>query len=191
MIMTGVIAIVAVLAGVLLVNLVQSPSGQDTAADDTQTSSPTPTATGGTRQPTTSPGAPPSTTSAAPAPKPTTAAATTPSRAAPPAAPTPSPVFEPVVILNKSTIRGQAEAAVERVEAAGFRVDRVGNFTATYNVPVSTVFYDPGHEAAARTMLDRVPGVEKIIPKSDTNIQSPHPLILVVTRDFPTDLTER
>jgi hypothetical protein len=100
-------------------------------------------------------------------------------------------VFEPVVILNNSRIQGQADAAVERVEAAGFRVDRVGNYLSTYDVPVPTVFYDPGHEAAARTMRDRVPGIKMIKPKSETDIHSPDPLILVVTKDFPTDLTER
>jgi hypothetical protein len=95
-----------------------------------------------------------------------------------------------VVILNDSRISGLADAAVERVQAAGFHVDRVGSYQGKFNVPVPTVFYDAGHEAAAQAMLERIPGVKKIVPKSDTDIRSPEPLILVVTKDFPTDLTE-
>jgi hypothetical protein len=99
-------------------------------------------------------------------------------------------VFAPVTIFNHSRIKGQAQAAVERVEAAGFRVDRVGNFIATWNTPVTTVYYDPEHAAAARTMLERVRGVERAVPRSKTDILPTGTLILVVTKDFPTDLTE-
>jgi hypothetical protein len=94
------------------------------------------------------------------------------------------------VIFNNSRIAKLADAAVAPVEAAGFRVERVGNYNATYNVPVTTVFYDAGDEAAARTMLATVPGVQRMMPRSQTRILSTGALILVVTRDFPTDPTK-
>jgi hypothetical protein len=96
-----------------------------------------------------------------------------------------------VVILNDSRILGQADAARAPVEDAGFTVLRVGNYNGTWNVPKPTVFYEDADEAAARTMLDLVHGVAEMVPIRTTNITRVEPgtLVLVVTRDFPTELT--
>jgi hypothetical protein len=94
-------------------------------------------------------------------------------------------VFATVTIFNDSRIPGLAQDAIAPVEAAGFTVDRVGNFLSVYDTPVTTVFFDPEDEAAARTMLDTVPGVERMVPRAQTSILGTGTLILVVTRDFP------
>ncbi|MCM3924429.1 LytR C-terminal domain-containing protein, partial [Frankia sp. AiPs1] len=114
-----------------------------------------------------------------------------------PASPTPVPppaprsqrptVTAPVVVLNNSRVSGLAEVAAGQVEAAGFPVERTGNFQSVYNVPVSTVFYDDDDAAAAQALKDAVPGIEKIVPRSQTRIVSTDTLILVITRDFPAD----
>jgi hypothetical protein len=99
-------------------------------------------------------------------------------------------VFTTVTIYNDSRVQGLAQAAVAPVEAAGFTVDRVTGYYSRYDVPVTTVFYDPEDEAAARTMLDTVAGVERMIPRSDTDIRETGTLILVVTKDFPVEVSE-
>jgi hypothetical protein len=183
----GVVAILAVLAGILLVNLLNSPSdhGPVSGSASRPGASATPAPTGATSSGPAS-GRPTASTSPR-----STHAATTPAprpSAGRSAAPSGPPrVFAPVVIFNDSRISRLADAAVAPVEAAGFRVERVGNYNSTYNVPATTVFYDAGDEAAARTMLATVPGVQRMVPRSQTRILQTGTLILVVTRDFPTE----
>lgn len=195
-VLAGAIAVLAVLAGIFLVNLLNDPSdGNAATATDVAASA----ASAASAAAPSAPAAAPTTSelaeeprSSAPPSKPTTSApatGTTPAPApAPPSAP-PSPtsprVFTTVTIFNDSRIPGLAQEAIAPVEAAGFTVDRVGNFTSVYNTPVTTVFYDPEDEAAARTMVDTVAGVGRMAPRSETNIQETGTLILVVTKDFP------
>lgn len=94
---------------------------------------------------------------------------------------------EPVVVLNNSRISGLADAAAAQVQAAGFPVDRVGNYVSIYNVPESTVFYEDGHADAARALQRAVPGIKRTVPRSETRIISTGTLILVVTREFPAE----
>jgi hypothetical protein len=188
-VVAGAVAVLAVLAGILLVNLLNGPSdGTSTAAaPSTSPSSPpaTPSAAASEQPSESASPAAPATTSR-PSAAPSTAAATQPPPSPrPPAAP--PRVFTTVTIFNDSRIQGLAEAAVVPVEAAGFTVDRVAGYYSRYDVPVTTVFYDPEDEAAARTMLDTVDGVERMIPRSETSILETGTLILVVTKDFPVD----
>ena len=195
------IAIIAVLAGILFVNLVNGSSGSDddrppvaAAGGPAQTASPeaeesaTPSPSG---EPTDEPDASPS-----PQAEPTeTEAPPQPAEPPPPPAAggeagegTSPRVFAPVIVLNNSRITGLAEAAARKVEAAGFRVERVGNYVSRYNVPATTVFYNSEDEAAARTLLETVPGVERMVPREETQVVvEPGVLILVVTRHFPVD----
>ncbi|MBX6391504.1 MAG: LytR C-terminal domain-containing protein [Frankia sp.] len=175
------IAIVAITVGILLLNLVNGSSGDAAAAPAATTSQPAATEAP-TMEPAQTPSAAPETT---PPPGPSTPSPEPTTRDDEPAGPR---AFAPVVILNHSRIAGLAEAAREPVEDAGFTVARTGNFHATYNTPVTTVFYPDGLEDAARTLRDLVAGVEDVVPISDTNIEvyDPDKLILVVTRDFPT-----
>nr|MDT0664201.1 LytR C-terminal domain-containing protein [Micromonospora sp. DSM 115978] len=155
----GAVAVLAVLVGIFLVNLLNDPSDDDSSATSatSPTTSVTPPATtvgppSPSEPPATSerpPTSSPATTSAPSSPSP---AGTTPAADPPPA--TAQREFATVTIFNDSRISGLAQEAIAPVEAAGFTVDRVGNFLSVYDTPVTTVFYDPEHEAAARTMLD-------------------------------------
>ncbi|MEX5634305.1 LytR C-terminal domain-containing protein [Parafrankia sp. FMc2] len=181
------VAVLAVLAGILLVNLFNGPPDSD--PDEAASAAP---AVGTPSRPSTPPQTPSGsptrspTPTAVPTPPPTpmpqSAPAEPPTAAPPPAAPR---VFAPVVVLNNSRVAGLADDAADRVEAAGFRVERVGNYLSRYNVPVSTVFYDPEDADAARTLLETVPGVERMVPREETRIIETDTLILVITRDFP------
>ncbi|CAJ65319.1 MULTISPECIES: LytR C-terminal domain-containing protein [Frankia] len=186
----GAVAVLAVLAGILLVNLVNGSSDPErpkpvaAPAHTPDDAGPSPSASAHRTTPAASPTRRPS------------PAATTPPAERPPS-PTPAPppaaqshrptVTAPVVVLNNSRVSGLAEVAAGRVEAAGFTVERTGNFQSVYNVPVSTVFYDDDDAAAAQALKDAVPGIEKIVPRSQTRIVSTDTLILVITRDFPAD----
>ncbi|WP_083420132.1 LytR C-terminal domain-containing protein [Pseudofrankia sp. BMG5.36] len=178
----GLIAIIAVAAGILLVNLLHNPDdGADQAAARPSASATaattTPAGTATTAAPGTSPAGTPS---AGPA---TTSAPTT----RPPAPAGGDHALAPVVILNDSKIEGLAEAARKPVEDAGFTVDRVGGYVSTYDVPVTTVFYEEGLKPAAEALQRLVPGVTKTQQiTANFKLVEPGKLILVVTRDFPT-----
>ncbi|WP_052710879.1 LytR C-terminal domain-containing protein [Pseudofrankia sp. DC12] len=176
----GLIAVLAVAAGILLVNLLHDPkSGQHPIAS--RASTPTPVTTQ----------APRATTSNHPSGAASSARPSSP--ASSPRTPNPPPAagagaVAPVVILNDSKIDGLADAASAPVRAAGFTVDRVGGYVSTYNVPVTTVFYEDNLKPAAENLQHRVPGIVKIEPIAGTDIRlyEPGKLIMVVTRDFPT-----
>ncbi|MCM3886398.1 LytR C-terminal domain-containing protein [Frankia sp. R82] len=186
----GIIAILAVLVGILVVNLVNGEdAGKDPSAPIAAPSR-TPLDAGlGTAAVT-----PSATHSTAPTRRPSPATTAPPSpqpSAAPPAAgPAGQPgasFTTPVAVLNNSRIKGLAESAAKQVTDAGFQVSRTGNFQSTYNVPVPTVFYADGQAQAAQALKDAIPGIERIVPRSETRIVVEDPLILVITRDFPAD----
>ncbi|WP_462186153.1 MULTISPECIES: LytR C-terminal domain-containing protein [unclassified Frankia] len=191
----GVVAVLAVLAGILVVNLLNGPSDAD--GSTTQVAAPTHSARPGTdqagggrttpapsphRAAATSPAPGPGATKTAPASLEPTPAPSASTATKPPAPPGPK-ATAPVVVLNNSRVAGLAEVAAKQVESAGFRVERVGNYQSIYNVPVTTVFYDD--DDAARALKEAMPGIESIVPQSKTRIVSTDALILVITRDFP------
>ena len=87
------------------------------------------------------------------------------------------------MILNNSRIKGLADAARTRLEAAGYIVERTDNYQGN-SLEESTVFYAEGHRDAAETMQRLIPGIKQAKPKTK-NFITDDPLILVVTRDFP------
>ncbi|MCK9920773.1 LytR C-terminal domain-containing protein [Frankia sp. AgPm24] len=191
----GIIAILAVLVGILVVNLV---NGEDATKDPNASAaapSRTPLDTAlGTTSPSTIRSATASPTATPSAPARPDPVRTTPAPTPPPEQPAAGPgarpgaaVSTPIAVLNKSQIKGLAEAAARKLTDTGFTVSRTGNFLSTYNVPVTTVYYADGQEQAAQTLKDAVPGIEKIVPRSETRIVVEDPLILVITRDFPAD----
>ncbi|KJE21578.1 LytR cell envelope-like transcriptional attenuator [Frankia torreyi] len=93
----------------------------------------------------------------------------------------------PVVVLNNSRISGLADSAARQVEAVGFPMSRTGSYLSIYNVPVSTVFYDDAHRDAAQALMDTIPKIKEILPRSQAQIVASDPLILVVTRYWPAD----
>jgi len=102
---------------------------------------------------------------------------------APPAAPSPSPAapaLAPVTVLNNSRIDGLAARAAARFEAAGWPVAATGNYRG--RLARTTVFHEPGQEAAARRFAARFPGVVRVLPRTATLPGSG--LTVVLTRDF-------
>ncbi|KPM52981.1 hypothetical protein CcI49_21370 [Frankia sp. CcI49] len=187
------VSVLAVLAGILLVNLFnpQSDSDDDVtaagaspirteSAERTSPPEPAESAASTAPAPSTRPAEPTDEATTRP-PAPTTAAAT-PKPGSDPAGPH---AFAPVIVLNNSRIAKLADRAADKVEAAGFKVERTGNYVGQYNVPVTTVFYDPEDAEAARTLLETVPGIDRMVPRAETRIIETDTLILVITRDFP------
>ncbi|CAO5189909.1 LytR/CpsA/Psr regulator C-terminal domain-containing protein [Frankia sp. AiPs1] len=192
----GLIAILAVLVGILVVNLINGkPDGNDPTrpvAAATRTPSGADLGSSGAAKPSATRPATP-THSSSPSPSPSTTPPALPA-SAPPERPASSPsglpgaaVTTPITVLNKSTIKGLAESTAKQLTEAGFQVSRTGNFQSTYNVPVPTVFYADDQEAAAQKLKDAIPGIQKIVPRSQTRIVVDDPLILVITRDFPAE----
>ncbi|MBL7492359.1 LytR C-terminal domain-containing protein [Frankia sp. AgB1.9] len=176
----ALIAVLAVGVGILLVNLLHNPKSgaQPPTASRVSTAAPV---TSSAPRPTA--GAHP--TSATSSARPSSPASSPRATTQPPAG---AGAVAPVVILNDSKVDGLADAASGPVKAAGFTVDRVGGYVSTYNVPVTTVFYEDDLKAAAQNLQQRVTGIVKIEPITGTDIKlyEPGKLILVVTRDFPT-----
>ncbi len=185
-VVAGAVAVIAVLVGILLVNLL---NGKSDPEPPNPVAAPSRAPDGGSPSP--SPSVHRTTPAASPTHRPSPAATTPPAERPASAAPAQPgrrpPVTAPVVVLNNSRISGLAEKAAGQVEAAGFPVERTGNFQSLYDVPVSTVFYDDSDAAAAQALKDAIPGIEKIVPRSQTRIVSTDALILVITRDFPAD----
>jgi LytR cell envelope-related transcriptional attenuator len=192
----AILAVLAILIGILLVDLLHDPSTPD------RTSAPRPGATVGaataSRTPlpgigpdgpaTTKPSATHATTHA-PSPTPSARTSAKPSAGAgtPRPASTPGAITAPVVIYNNSRIDGLAEAARTRIEAAGYPVERVGSVFGQW--PTTTVYYDPPLKAAAESMVTHVSGIRQAKPRP-SYLAATGTLILVVTKDFPTDVTQ-
>ena len=117
---------------------------------------PTPTVTGATPSDSLSPSSTPTqATSPTPTPSPTktrtsTKPATAPDRRA------------AVVVFNQTGVSGLAANFAARLGQAGWTVAGVDNWVGT--VPETTVYYRPGDEAAARTLMKDFPEVGRIRP---------------------------
>ncbi len=121
--------------------------------------------------------------SPSPSPLPAPSAAA-PRAAAPPVLPTPTvapPARLPVTVLNNSRITGLAALGAERFSAGGWPVAAVGNFRG--RIPVTTVYYDPGLEAAAREFAGAFSGVVRVRPRFEG--LPARGVVVVLTREFP------
>jgi outer membrane biosynthesis protein TonB len=131
---------------------------------------------------------PPAEPSAAPPPPPTTAPVPAP---APPSEETIPPLTEPTTaatpvkaplrVYNNSRISGLAEQAAADFRAAGWQVMEVGNYSSGV-IPTSTVYYQPGSEAAAETLAREFgmrarPGFSGLQFGGDN-------LVVIVTREY-------
>lgn len=125
--------------------------------------------------------------SPSPAPSPTPPPAPPPPLSPPSVAsttPTPTvapPPRLPVTVLNNSRIPGLAAAGAERFAAAGWPVALVGNFRG--RIPVTTVYYDPGLEPAAREFAGAFEGVVRVRPRFEG--LPARGVVVVLTREFP------
>ncbi len=98
----------------------------------------------------------------------------------PPAAAPPSLVV-PVTVLNNSTKSGLAERAAARFDRGGWPVALTGNFRG--QIPVTTVYYDPGLEASARAFAADFRGIARVRPRFAT--LPARGVVVVLTREFP------
>lgn len=95
----------------------------------------------------------------------------------------PAPVARvPLTVLNSSRIKGLATSAARDLRAAGWQVPE-GNIDNTrLRVGVTTVYYPPGQEAAARRLMREVPAVQQMrVRPSGLNGTG---LTVVVTREY-------
>ncbi|ABK51874.1 hypothetical protein Acel_0098 [Acidothermus cellulolyticus 11B] len=89
----------------------------------------------------------------------------------------------PVVdVLNNSRIRGLAAKAAKDVQAAGWTIGTVGNYSA-HVLPATTVFYPAGERDAAEQLAAEF-HIRQLSP-ADPQMSGAH-LTLVVTRDWDT-----
>ena len=109
------------------------------------------------------------------APSPTSPAAPQPSPPAPP----PSLVV-PITVLNNSKETGLAERAAARFDRGGWPVALTGNFRG--QIPVTTVYYDPGLEASARAFAADFRGIVRVRPRFAT--LPARGVVVVLTREF-------
>lgn len=99
--------------------------------------------------------------------------------APPPPAPPPSLVV-PITVLNNSTETGLAERAAARFDRGGWPVALTGNFRG--QIPVTTVYYDPGLEASARAFAADFRGIARVRPRFAT--LPARGVVVVLTREF-------
>ena len=119
---------------------------------------------------------------ATPGPEETGPEPTSSASAPPTTAPTVAPVAArlPLLVLNNSRIHGLATRAAGDLRAAGWTVRGTGNFRG--RVAMTTVYYGPGQEAAARRLAAEVPKVRRVAPRFAGLPGSG--LTVVVTRDW-------
>ena len=103
-----------------------------------------------------------------------------------PAAPPPSAraarpsLVVPVTVLNNSNKTGLAERAAARFNRGGWPVALTGNFRG--QIPVTTVYYDPGLEASARAFAADFRGIVRVRPRFAT--LPARGVVVVLTREF-------
>ena len=86
----------------------------------------------------------------------------------------------PITVLNNSRRAGLAERAAARFDRGGWPVARTGNFRG--QIPVTTVYYDPGMEASARAFAGSFEGIVRVRPRFAT--LPARGVVVVLTRDF-------
>ena len=110
--------------------------------------------------------------------------AVTPSATATPtptARPTPAVARAPLTVLNHSRRTRLAARAADQFRDKGWTVVFVGN--TRYDVTVTTVYYEPGQEAAAATIRREFPAVQRALPRP-AGLDGDG-LTVVVTREYP------
>ncbi|MBW3639838.1 MAG: LytR C-terminal domain-containing protein [Actinobacteria bacterium] len=111
---------------------------------------------------------------------PITVASPAPLPAAPPPPGPPPSLVVPVTVLNNSKQTGLAERAAARFDRGGWPVALTGNFRG--QIPVTTVYYDPGLEASARAFAADFRGITRVRPRFST--LPARGVVVVLTREF-------
>lgn len=126
------------------------------------------TSTAPTTPATRSGGSPSATPATAPSPTPT------------PAVRSPSQIT--VAVLNGSGRTGIAHRTADQATAAGYQVKKVGNTDAAARV--STIYYRPGFQAAAKALQRRFPGFTQVKP-AGSGVPSDVMITMVIGEDYP------
>jgi cell division septation protein DedD len=91
----------------------------------------------------------------------------------------------PLTVLNNTTRRHLAEQAADQLRAGGWQVVKIGNFTG--KIPVTTVYYTPGHaaeEKVARSLAAQFPRIRRVLPRYAGLPPSAHGVIVVLAPDW-------
>lgn len=119
--------------------------------------------------------------SASVVPPPVVPAPVAPSPTSPTAPPPPPPsLVVPVTVLNNSKETGLAERAAARFDRGGWPIALTGNFRG--QIPITTVYYDPGLEASARAFAADFRGIARVRPRFET--LPARGVVVVLTREF-------
>ncbi len=86
----------------------------------------------------------------------------------------------PITVLNNSNRPGLAQRAAARFDRGGWPVALTGNFRG--QIPVTTVYYDPGLEASARAFAGSFEGIVRVRPRFAT--LPARGVVVVLTREF-------
>ncbi|MDQ6650410.1 MAG: LytR C-terminal domain-containing protein [Actinomycetota bacterium] len=97
------------------------------------------------------------------------------------AASRPAPARAPLTVLNNSRRPGLAERAAAQFAAGGWTIADIGNFTG--RIAVTTVYYEPDEQDAARTLAAQFPAIKRVLPRFAGLPGSG--LTVVVTREYP------
>lgn len=100
----------------------------------------------------------------------------------PPPTTTPPVAERPALtVLNNSRVTGLAKKAAADFARAGWPTAATGNMTG--RLAVTTVYYEPGQEAAAAALRAAFPDIRAAAPRYAA--LPGHGLTVVVTRDYP------
>ena len=89
-------------------------------------------------------------------------------------------VVVPIVVLNNSNLTGLADRAARRFQSGGWPVRLTGNFRG--QIPVTTVYYDPGFEPSARAFAADFAGIVRVRPRFAS--LPARGVVVVLTREF-------
>jgi hypothetical protein len=87
----------------------------------------------------------------------------------------------PVTVLNNSNRNGLAKRVAARFRSVGWPIRDTGDFRG--RIPVTTVYYAPGQEAAAQALQQAFPAIERVRPRFATLPGTG--LTVVLTRTYP------
>jgi hypothetical protein len=91
----------------------------------------------------------------------------------------------PVTVLNNTTTTGLARQAADEFAAGGWPIARVGNFTG--RIPVTTVYFTPGHadeERAANALAAAFPRITRVLPRYEGLPPSVTGVVVVLAPDW-------
>ncbi len=93
----------------------------------------------------------------------------------------PSELRAPVVVLNQTGVKGLAGRTEKTLEAGGWRVTDIGDFSGT--VPSNTVYFAPGLAAQARALTGQFPQITTRTKEAFVGLPAGR-LTLILTKDW-------